>query len=140
VIVVLDTNVWVSALQFGGTPGAALEQALTEDQIAISDLIESEVSRVLVRKFGQEPNGLQTLLGELLQTAIWVETCGAVAGACRDADDDAILETAVAAGAELLVAGDKDLLSLGSFQGIAIITPAEYVRRAKSTGKSGVTH
>jgi predicted nucleic acid-binding protein len=38
-----------------------------------------------------------------------------------------VLETAVNAGAQLLVTGDKDLLILKSFQSIAIVTPAEYL-------------
>jgi hypothetical protein len=58
VIVVLDSNVWVSALEFSGTPGLALTQALTIDQLAISDFIEHEVVRVLTRKFHREPGAL----------------------------------------------------------------------------------
>ena len=38
--------------------------------------------------------------------------------------DDAVLATAVAAGADFLVTGDKDLLILNTFAGIQIVTPA----------------
>lgn len=131
-IVVLDTNVWISALEFGGTPGIALTHALTVDQIAISDFIEHEVVRVLVQKFGRDSGTVQAMLDEFLQPACRVRICGTVSGLCRDANDDAILETAVTAKATLLVAGDKDLLSLGSFQGIEIVPPSVYVRRATS--------
>ena len=109
-IVVLDTNVWVSALEFGGTPDLALFRALTDDQLAISDVIKSEVSRVLVTKFGRDPRMLQTQLDELLTHALTVEVSGQVRGVCRDPDDDAILETAWKAQAKYIVAGDKDLL------------------------------
>jgi predicted nucleic acid-binding protein len=51
----------------------------------------------------------------------------AVPGVCRDPNDDPILQTAVAAQAELLVAGDRDLLSLKSFHGIGIVTPVDYL-------------
>lgn len=52
--VVLDTNVWVLALEFGGKPRFALDHALSVDQPAISDFIEAEVLRVLTFKFGRD--------------------------------------------------------------------------------------
>jgi predicted nucleic acid-binding protein len=69
-------------------------------------------------------------LNELLGQALFIGVTGEIAGVCRDPKDDAILETAWKAGADVLVAGDKDLLSLGSFKGADIITPAEYMRSA----------
>lgn len=51
---------------------------------------------------------------------------------CRDPQDDAILATAVAARADLLVTGDKDLLVIGSFQGIPIVPPAECLVRLRA--------
>ena len=45
------------------------------------------------------------------------------ADSCRDRDDLLILGTALAAGADCIVSGDKDLLVLGSFRGIAILKP-----------------
>lgn len=127
-IVVLDTNVWISALEFGGVPDKALVRALGEDQLAISAYIESEILRVLQSKFGRDPERSQVRLDELLTRAIVVKVTGEVRGICRDPKDDAILETAWKAGADYLVAGDKDLLALKEFRGIAIVTPAEYLR------------
>jgi predicted nucleic acid-binding protein len=53
VIVVIDTNVWISALQFAkrrGTPTLALEKAMSEDVIATCDEIDAEIVRVLTEK------------------------------------------------------------------------------------------
>lgn len=83
---------------------------------------------MLAGKFGRERSTLRETLNELLQPACRVRVAGTVRGACRDPNDDAILETAVAARADLLIAGDKDLLSLRSFQNIDIVTPAAYLR------------
>ncbi len=47
----------------------------------------------------------------------------------RDADDDQVIAAAIAANAEIIVTGDTDLLSMGSHQGIAIITAAQAVQR-----------
>ena len=46
-----------------------------------------------------------------------------------DPDDDRILECAVAAGAQVIVSGDKDLLRLGKFEGIEIVTVAAFLER-----------
>jgi predicted nucleic acid-binding protein len=61
VIVVLDTNVWISALVFAqrrGTPTRALEKAMSEDVIASCPEIEAEILRVLTEKFLWEPTRL----------------------------------------------------------------------------------
>jgi len=47
--------------------------------------------------------------------------------ACRDPDDDKFLEAAVNGGANALVTGDADLLALDPFEGISIITAADYL-------------
>lgn len=126
-IVVLDTNVWISALEFGGTPDLAVVRALTQGQLAISDFIKAEIVQVLTRKFARDPAELEGQLNELLIQALWVVVTGEVRGICRDPKDDAILETAWKAHADYLVAGDKDLLSLGRFKNTAIVSPAAYL-------------
>lgn len=128
-IVVLDTNVWISALQFAdrrGTPTRALEKAMSEDIIATCPEIEAEILRVLTRKFLWEPNRADAALEAVLTRAIRVRLRGTVK-VCRDPDDDMFLECAARANADLLIAGDRDLLVLGSYKGTRILTPAGYV-------------
>lgn len=48
---------------------------------------------------------------------------------CADPDDDRFLEAAVAANADVIVTGDRQLLALNPFRSIGIITPADYLRR-----------
>jgi len=129
VIVVLDTNVWVSALQFAhrrGTPTRAIEKAMSEDIIATCSEIEAEIRRVLTQKFLWEPDRTQAALEGVLTRAIRVRLRGTVKE-CRDPDDDMFLECAARANADLLIAGDRDLLVLRSYKGTRIVTPAEYV-------------
>jgi predicted nucleic acid-binding protein len=65
-------------------------------------------------------------MAALPDRAIRVRITGALK-VCRDPNDDMFLECAAVANADLLVAGDKDLLILGSYLGTRTVTPAEYV-------------
>ena len=53
---------------------------------------------------------------------------------CRDPNDDMFLECAALARADLLVAGDKDLPTLGTYKGTRIVTPSEYLEQDKHRG------
>lgn len=50
---------------------------------------------------------------------------------CRDPDDDVALATALAGGADAIVTGDGDLPSLKESRGIEILSPRQFIERAK---------
>jgi predicted nucleic acid-binding protein len=62
----------------------------------------------------------------VLVRAVHVQLRGTVK-ACRDPNDDMFLECALRTKADVLVAGDKDLLVLGTYKGTRILTPAQYL-------------
>lgn len=126
-IVVVDSGVWISALEFGGTPAVALERLFLIDDLAICSEIEEEVLRVLHDKFGRDRKLIQQRLRPLLSQAVRVEVTGAIVDVCRDPNDDCILECAVKARAKLIIAGDKDLLALRGYRGIRIVTARQYL-------------
>jgi uncharacterized protein len=129
VIVVIDTNVWISALQFAkrrGTPILALEKAMNEDVIATCEEIDAEIMRVLTEKFSWEQQRAVSALHAILARGIRVKIRGTIK-LCRDPHDDMFLECAALAKADLLVAGDKDLLTLGTYKRTRIVTPSEYL-------------
>lgn len=129
-IVVIDTNVWISALQFAkrrGTPTLALTKAMSEDVIATCDEIDAEIVRILTEKFSWEERRATSALQAILARGMRVKIRGAVRE-CRDPHDDLFLECAALAKADLLVAGDKDLLTLGEYKGARIVTPADYLK------------
>jgi len=123
----LDTNVLVSALEFGGTPGQILNMH-TDDAfvLCMSSSIISELRRVLTEYFDWSEEDLDATVGEIVQRAEVVEPTHAVA-VSRDPDDNHILSCAVEANVDVLVTGDNDLLVLGSFQGIQIKTPRQFL-------------
>ena len=99
---------------------------MSEDVIASCREIETEILRVLTDKFSSESTRARAALDAVLARAIRVRLRGTVKE-CRDPNDDMFLECAMRANADLLIAGDKDLLVLGSYKGTRILTPAEYV-------------
>jgi uncharacterized protein len=129
-IVVLDTNIWISALQFGknyGPPVRALEKAIREDIIAIADELEEEVFRILIQKFAWETPAVEFIMRSVLARSSRHKLRHTV-DVCRDPKDNMFLECAALAKAEYIIAGDKDLLILGTFRGTRIITPNEYIQ------------
>jgi uncharacterized protein len=138
VIVVLDTNVWISALQFAkhrGTPTRALEKAMSEDVIASCREIEAEILRVLTHKFAWESTRARAALDTVLARAIRVQLRGTVKE-CRDPNDDMFLECAMRAKADLLIAGDKDLRVLGSYP----VVICHYAMRVWNRSHHGAWH
>jgi uncharacterized protein len=133
VIVVVDSGIWISAIEYGGIPRAAIQRISHVDILAICAQIENEVLGVLSRKFGRDPQAARERFYPLRGEATRIEITGEVAGVCRDPKDDCILECALKAGAQLIVTGDHDLLSLGEFRNIRIITARQYIDLAAST-------
>ncbi len=128
-IVVIDTNIWISALQFSrptAPPRKALEKAMRDDLIATCEEIEAEVLRTLTTRFDWPKAYAQNAIEAMLLKAIRVRLSGGIK-VCRDPHDDIFLDCAQTAGANLLVTGDKDLLVLGSYKQTRIVTSAEYL-------------
>ena len=93
---------------------------------AISSELEAEIVRVLTERFFWTEEKVRGVLKAALGRAMRVQLRGTVMG-CRDPKDDMFLECAWRAKADLLVAGDKDLLVMESCKGTKIVTPKEYV-------------
>jgi uncharacterized protein len=128
-IVVLDTNVCVSALQFAfrqGVPVKALSRAVNDDVIATRDPLEAELLRILTERFHWPSPRANQAIRRMFESSIRVRVFGTVK-VCRDAGDDMVLECAERADAELMVTGDKDLLVIGAHKQARIVTPAEYL-------------
>lgn len=134
--VVADTNVLVSALQFGGKPKQLLDLA-TDGQIdlAVSEAIISEALRVLSDKFERSSEWVAETERQLRVISRLVQPTESIQAIEADPTDDRILECAVAADAEVLVSGDTHLLSLGSFRGIPIQRVAEFLGSLENQGR-----
>lgn len=135
--VVLDTNVLVSAILFGGPPRDVLELAISGTiHCSLSPPILDELRDVLCRaKFGFSLEQSLRVIEELHAVCDVVDPGDRVRVITSDPDDNMILECAVSADAAFIVSGDRHLLDLGQYEGIVIVNPAGYLRTVSSTTK-----
>ena len=127
--VVFDTNVFLSAILFGGKPRECLEAAENAQVHGItSQLILTELETKLMVKFHLSAQDASDEVMRLVKYLEVVESEESVSGVCADPKDDMVLECAVKGHAYYIVSGDrKHLLSLGSYQGIQIVDPAAFL-------------
>lgn len=126
--VTLDTNVYVSAFQFGGM--RLLHMAIDGDlEIAVSEPILGEVIRVLRDKFQWDGYRLQDARQQILGFAHLVAPKQTLDVVKEDEPDNRILECALAAGSQFLITADNDLLRLGTYEGISILRPGDFLKR-----------
>jgi putative PIN family toxin of toxin-antitoxin system len=125
--VTFDSNVYVSALNYPGTPARLLEVAAVDGfRLQISAEILDE-TRILANKFRwptQDIAEARDLLSSISQRVIPHVQLNVVD---RDPDDNRILECAQSSGSDYIVTGDKDLLDLKHYAGARILKPADFL-------------
>ncbi|MEW6324622.1 MAG: putative toxin-antitoxin system toxin component, PIN family [Nitrospirota bacterium] len=127
--VVLDTNVYISAILVGKTCEEILQHARDgRYEIAVSPAILEELSNVLGRKFGWSGQQVATVLEDLKTFTRWVHPRKRLRVITMDEPDNRILECAVAAKASCVVTGDSHLLQLQSYRKIPILSPAQFLQ------------
>ena len=130
--VVLDTNVLVSGIFFGGVPGQIVD-AWSDDRLSfvLTPEILEEYARVGHAMAAKYPDGRKafTAILEILTVhspVLAAPPFPAPGGA--GPDDDKFLAAAVAAGVQILVSGDRHLLDVSGWQDIEVVTPRAFVR------------
>ncbi len=131
-LIVIDSNVWISAIVFGGTPRRLIEKIVRDgDSIVVSEEIFTEVRRVLSVKFNDFKADFENLKAILQLYIIKVDLGQIRISVCRDEDDNRVIETAIIGQAEVIVTGDKDLLVLLKYDEIIIQKPTEFLNGYK---------
>ncbi len=130
-IVVLDMNVIVAALVAKGLCHEVVVRCLTSCTTVTSAPLLEELDRTLRARFTLGP-AANAFLERLRVRVRLVEPMPLASAVSRDADDDVVLATAVAAEAAVIVSGDQDLLVIGSYRGINIVSPRDLLDRLTS--------
>jgi len=124
---VLDSNVIISGLLFGGIPSRIMNLAMTGKFICYTspDILD-EIRGVLSRpKFNLSTDEVTYLTTELENLFVITFPKVKIRAVKKDPDDDMILECAIESNADLIVSGDSHLLELGQWQGINIKNPVD---------------
>jgi putative PIN family toxin of toxin-antitoxin system len=132
--VVLDTNVLVSALLFGGRLEPLVAQLKPGALVPLfSRATFDEFRKVLsYPRFALTEPEIRVLIEEeVLPCAEVVEIGEDIRGVCRDPRDDIFLSCAVAGNADAIVSGDQDLLDLGLFRGIPLVSVSDFLNKFK---------
>jgi putative PIN family toxin of toxin-antitoxin system len=126
--VVFDTNIFISAFAIpGGMADKAVSRVIEgRDELVISPQIIKEVLSVLSSKFGREREALSHVAVILAELGELVEPKQTV-GVLRDDPDNRILECASFGRADVIVTGDKEMLRLGEYNRVKIVSLREYL-------------
>lgn len=133
--VVLDVNVWISGLLWGGVPSKLLRLARNQQiTIFVSKDILLELETTLKRDKFQQRLQVRGYSVEYLMSVAqgFSQNCPTTSidvPELRDPKDTKILAAALAASAEVIVTGDQDLLVLTQFNEIPILTPQNFIDR-----------
>ena len=128
-IVVFDTNILFSGVGWKGTPFLCVEMARTGvvDGVTCRELLD-ELAEKLQSKLSFTPEQALDTVADLLTFLRVVSITGKLKAVPADPDDDKVLECAATAGATHIITGDRrHLLPLGAFQGISILTAADFL-------------
>ena len=128
--VVIDTNVFISGLNFGGKPGEVLDLLIKEEmEVLVSPFILSELGSILREKFGWADEQVTRVLSLIEAKAIEVQPEQRISVIKEKDADNRILECAVAGEADYIISGDKrHILPLKEYSGIRILSPDAFLR------------
>jgi putative PIN family toxin of toxin-antitoxin system len=127
--IVLDTNVFLSGVYFGGVPGRILE-AWRDHQVELllSVAILEEYRRASERLADRFPGtDINRLLVLLATSCRFVDPPPLQIRLCSDPDDDKFIACALAARCRFIVTGDRALLLRSGYRGLQILRPREFV-------------
>ena len=128
--IVVDTNVLVSGILFGGRPAELIRFVLMHavSAVATQEIIEEYQSTLdyLLEKYGGRKVSIPL---DIICSAMEIIPVQSRVKVCRDPDDDKFISCAVDGGCVFIVSGDKDLLSLERYADVEILTVAQFLDR-----------
>ena len=133
--VFLDTNVLASAPATRGLCADVLRQIFACHQLFISEQVLNELNSVLRSKFGVRQDLIDEFIWLLQKDTVLAEPGKLPRVEVQDKEDLPILAAAVAAGAEVLVTGGKELLDLGHIEDLQILSPRQFWEKLKTQQK-----
>lgn len=130
--IVFDTNIYLSALIFGGKPILVFEMVRAgKVQLIASPAILAELAFILSSKFAWDDEDIREAIRVIGRQAELVKPSQRLS-VLEDDADNRVLECALEGKADYIISGDHHLLKLGEFQGIPILRASDFLNRKKS--------
>lgn len=126
--IVLDSNVFISALFWKGAPYQIFKEVLKGAILNFtSPEILEEIKKKLLDKFQLPPEKVKEFLEIIIFNSQIVHPKKKINLVKKDPSDNKIIECALEAGASFVISGDKHLLEIKEYKGIKIISPREFL-------------
>ena len=126
--VVIDTNIYISAIFWGGKPREVIDLGRDENMLIFtSSDIEREITEKLRTKFRLDEEETNQIISDFSTFTIPVKITKQTQAVLDDPDDDKFIECAVFCGADFIISGDQHLLRIKEYEGIKILTAAEFL-------------
>lgn len=136
---VADTNVYISALNFGGTPGEVLGLGRAGAvQLFTSPSMLKEIEGVLLRKFHWSARDAREAIAAIHEFAQVVRPKETIHVITEDESDNRILECALEARADVVITGDRHLQELKTFRGFSTVSPGKFLKSRRALGLRGL--
>ena len=130
--IVIDTNVIASAVFFGGKPYQLLRYIMegSVDVVASKEIVD-EYEEIILRLQQKYPAITTKIPLQDLLTKFEIIRVSSDIHVSRDPDDDKFISCAIDGKCLYIVSGDEDLLTIGNYDGIEIVTVAGFLERLK---------
>jgi uncharacterized protein len=133
--IVLDTNIWVSAIIWGGIPDQiVLLQQRRLVTIGMSEELLNELETTFnKKKIHPKLNALGLTVSSAInlvrESVVLYPIAELFVPELRDPDDSIVLATAIASNSEVIITGDQDLLVLANYENIKILTAKDFIKK-----------
>ena len=127
--ILIDTNILISGLFFGGLPKKLLAELDENFNVCVNEKILSEYNQQIDKKISNPKYNLNEKIREKIFSSLKSFEIKSDLKICRDPDDDKFINCAIDAKAIYIVSGDNDLLTIKNFAGIEIVTAREFYKK-----------
>jgi len=127
--VVIDTNIYISAIFWNGKPREVIDLGRDGKTIIFTSLdIDNEISDKLKTKFNLSEEEVNQILLDFSSFTVPVEINQEIFAVQDDPDDNKFIECALQCKADYIISGDTHLLNLTKFEGIKILRASEFLK------------
>lgn len=127
--ILIDTNILISGLFFGGLPKKLLSELDKNFNVCVNEEILEEYNKQIDKKISSPKYKLNEELRKKFFSSLQSFEMVSDLKICRDPKDDKFINCAIDAKAIYIVSGDNDLLTLKNFAGIEIVTAREFYEK-----------